>query len=307
MNRVELIALEAENPVAKAIKTFRMFAEDWARGREHGLIVSGSSGTGKTTIIEAVCRKHGLVTHPVNPHTYRDLLTGYEHARIKDAVVVLEDADHPLTTKRGLEVMLKAGEDRPERRWYNEVDVGVRWVVTTNLDCSNLSAWNGPLKSKARALFSRHPPFVIPHDRRDLWEYAVCGALLHNCIDTVVADDESQRPMDVPLEVQNAALEFFTHNLWNFDEKFTPSIRTLRIIAAKLAIYGPEKGRLYLSPLLATKPQPGAIPPTPRMFGKPKPRQKARRAPEADQQVIALPKSAHRSEADPGEPERQTA
>lgn len=78
-------------------------------------------------------------------------------------------------------------------------------------------------------MLSREHPITIDGNRAERWEYTVSLAVLHN----LLRKSEDQKVF-MPLEVQNAAIVWFTMNLWRLDEV---SPRRLKKIAKMMMLH----------------------------------------------------------------------
>jgi hypothetical protein len=108
-------------------------------------------------------------------------------------------------------------------RVYDGRNVNALLFVATNDDLSNDMLWDKRLRPHHAALFNRSAPVCIPgHSRPDLWEWSVHVGLTSRLL------NDRHGGGGISMTARNAALEFFTTNLWQLK---VVSPRTLHTIA----------------------------------------------------------------------------
>jgi hypothetical protein len=110
-----------------------------------------------------------------------------------------------------------------EESYFKTVSLTAPLLFAMNGNIADISALPKNLQPHVQALIDREKPVVIDAAKEAWWEYSVFLALRRGLL-----RQSEDRRHDIPLNLQNAAIRWFSANAWNMAH---PSPRTLKKIA----------------------------------------------------------------------------
>jgi hypothetical protein len=247
-------AVAQENDVATKLQSAHTLASYVLSGELPALILCGAPGCGKTYTINSAIKNAGKKSLPGNPARYDDLYNLFADAQRKNEVLVLEEADQIFRNSRQSNV-IKLATDVTGKRVVKEKGVvynlRAKLFIGTNLDLTNIANFPNHVRDDIAAITSRTAPIVFPTNssalmRLELWEYACYLAIVHGLL------RPDPKGGECPSRWQNAALEFFTANVFKLDEvsvrRLLEIMRMIRLAKGDANVWRQTCQRFLTSP-----------------------------------------------------------
>lgn len=214
--------VDEENPLARQMRTARRKTEAVIQGFARVAYLSGGAGVGKSHAISEAIQATGARVLRAVPDDYRQLIKLFDRSQGK-VPLVLEECDHILRSLRSLNILKLATDSAgaqemevyvpPKKRSQEGTHKMIRLTapicVALNGDLTNDKEWPRECIPHIRALRDREAPFNIQADAEAWWEYAVFLALRKGMLRKT-----EDRQHDIPLRIQNKAIQWFTENAW---------------------------------------------------------------------------------------------
>lgn len=229
-------AVEDENPLAAKMRTAQRKTEAVLLGYATAAYLCGGAGGGKTHAINLAVATTGITPIRISTDNYRDVIRAFEESRGRTPII-FEECDHMFRSERTINILKLATDAAGAREmqvWVPPARKGeegyhktirltspVQFAMNGNI--MDLAAFPARLRPHLQALIDREKPVVIDGPKAAWWEYSVFLALRRGLLRKT-----EDGKLDVPLRLQNAAVEWFSENAWNLVH---PSPRTLKKIA----------------------------------------------------------------------------
>ncbi|MBM1169611.1 ATP-binding protein [Microvirga arabica] len=218
-------AVEDENPLAKQMRTVQRRAEQVIRGYPPVCYLSGGAGLGKSFAILQAIRSTGATVIRAMPKNVRELEHFFERSN-GTTPLIFEECDHLFNSTNSLNLLKIATDSagprsievyvapkkRSESGSFKTIPLTAPTIIACNGDLSNDCVWPTACVPHIEALRSREQPLYIQGDHTARWEYATYLALRRRML------TKTETGIDVPLQVQNEAIQWFADTMWRQSE-----------------------------------------------------------------------------------------
>jgi len=219
-------AVSRENPIAIHMRRAQRRTDYVLQGYVRACYLSGGAGLGKSFAISQAIRDSGVKPIRMVPQNHHDLIHAFEMSG-GDIPLVLEECDHVFRSPRCLNLLKLATDTAgaqtlvvrvPPRRKSEvastkTIPLPRKIVFALNGNLLNQREWPVECRPHIAALLSREEPISIDGNRTERWEYATYLAVRKRML-TMTEDGKK----DIPLRIQNAAINWFATNIWRLSE-----------------------------------------------------------------------------------------